>query len=443
MSDVVTAFLRNRGELLLVRRSDEVGTYAGHWGGISGYVEPETDDPLEDAHREIREETGLSPDGDATLVRRGEPLDVTDGDREWTVHPFLFDTETREVSANEELADWEWLPAPTMRERQTVPSLWATYQRVAPSVESIAGDATHGAAWLSLRALEVLRDRAAVAAEHPQRGWDDVATVAHDLLNARPSMAVLSNRVNRAMAVACGIDTEDNSPTNPTRTPAAVVASAQETLAKAVDADEEAAATAADRLATTVDTDEPLVATLSRSGTVYAALTAAQPAVLVGESRPAREGVETADRLSAAGLDVTLATDAALAWAFDERSDVPTPDAVLVGADTVLPDGSAINKVGTRALAQGARQEGLPVYVVAASDKISPSTAVHTEFGERSALYTPAGDASDGVEVWNPIFDRTPADCVSGVVTERGVLDAEEIGNIAEQHRTQAEWTDV
>ena len=57
---VVTAFLRHQDRVLLVRRSDRVGTYQGRWSAISGYLED--DAPLQQAYREIREETGLSQD---------------------------------------------------------------------------------------------------------------------------------------------------------------------------------------------------------------------------------------------------------------------------------------------------------------------------------------------------------------------------------------------
>ena len=52
---VVTCFLRNRGAVLLLRRSDQA--YQGKWGAVSGYVEGT---PEETAHREIAEKTGLA-----------------------------------------------------------------------------------------------------------------------------------------------------------------------------------------------------------------------------------------------------------------------------------------------------------------------------------------------------------------------------------------------
>ncbi|MFB6303024.1 MAG: NUDIX domain-containing protein [Haloferacaceae archaeon] len=404
---VVTCFLRHDGRVLLTRRSDAVGTYVGRWAGVSGYVEGDPGDALDDARREISEETGL----DATLVRAGDPLDLTDGGRAWTVHPFLFEASDRGVRPNEELADWEWVHAPAMHDRETVPGLWAAYRRVAPTVETVRGDRDHGSTWLSLRALEVLRDRAATA-----DGWDAVAAVARDLRDARPAMAVVANRVNRAMY---GAD----------RDAAAVRRAAATTLDDAVGVDREAAARAAGLL------DGP-VATLSRSGTVVAALREAGVPVVVGESRPGREGVATAEALAEGGIEVTLVADAALSGAFGDGTAVPDAASALVGADAILPDGTAVNKTGSRPLALAADAAGRPVRVAAARDKVRPDDAVPTETGDPTALYD--GDAAVRTAV--PLFERVPAALVDGVVTERGVLDADGVRAAAADHREAAGW---
>ena len=87
---VVTAFLRYRGRVLLVRRSGRVGSYQGRWSAISGYLEDP--DPLQQALREIREETGLDTEV-LRLRARAEPLEVPAPELGicWMVHPFLFE----------------------------------------------------------------------------------------------------------------------------------------------------------------------------------------------------------------------------------------------------------------------------------------------------------------------------------------------------------------
>ncbi|HMB49843.1 MAG TPA: initiation factor 2B, partial [Natronoarchaeum rubrum] len=182
--------------------------------------------------------------------------------------------------------------------------------------------------------------------------------------------------------------------------------------------------------------DDAGVLTLSRSGTVLDALRSASPrSVHVAESRPAREGISVAEELAAA-LDapVTVLADAAVAHAL-ATEDV---DAVVVGADAVLPDGRVVNKTGTRTAALAAAREGIPVYAVAASDKITRRETVNLETGDATAIYD--GDAE--LDVLNPTFDVTPGDLVDAVVTERGRLGAEDVAAIAEEHGALTAWRD-
>jgi len=133
---VVTCFLLRRSpsgdEVLLLRRSQQVGTYRGRWAAVSGYLEEA--DPLAQAFREIEEEAGLAPD-EVTLLRAGDPLVVvdTEADRRWIVHPFLF-----EVSPDARVrVDWEhtearWVQPEEVSAFETVPQLAEALTRVYP-----------------------------------------------------------------------------------------------------------------------------------------------------------------------------------------------------------------------------------------------------------------------------------------------------------------------
>ncbi|WP_436346089.1 NUDIX domain-containing protein [Natronorubrum sp. FCH18a] len=472
-SHVVTAFLRNRGEVLLLRRSDAVGTYVGRWGGVSGFAEG---DPDEQVRAEIREETGLEPGDDLSFVRSGRPVRFEDPavGREWVVHPYLFDSDSREIDLSEEHDALEWV-APTEicldgvsadgdsadvgaedgdadgeADRETVPELWTAYERVAPTVRSIAADDEHGAASLSIRALEVVRDRAALivaegeeseATTSPRNGergtrefdvdpaaeWDELAELAGRLLEARPSMAVLRNRVNRAMSEAVDAAPDEESiPGAP-----AVLEATLAGIERATAADTDAAAAASERI-------DGTVATLSRSGTVLEALRGGDPSrIFVAESRPAREGIDVAEELAAddeIDCPVTVHTDAAAAHVLSQEA----VDRVVVGADTVLQDGSVVNKTGTRALALAAAHEGIPVTVVAATDKLTTREEVNLESDDRSAVY----DGAAPLDVLNPTFDVTPAACVCEIITERGSLETDDVGSVVEELRGLEDWRD-
>ena len=130
---VVTCFLEHKGKVLLLRRSDRVGTYRGRWAGVSGYIEAGVA-PVEQAWTEIAEETGLGR-GDAELGVEGRPLEVVDAglDRRWVVHPFRF----RVLSPEKVRLDWEhtecrWIAPDDMGQDETVPGLAEAWQRVAP-----------------------------------------------------------------------------------------------------------------------------------------------------------------------------------------------------------------------------------------------------------------------------------------------------------------------
>jgi 8-oxo-dGTP pyrophosphatase MutT (NUDIX family) len=135
-ANVVTCFLLRRSggedEILLLRRSQQVGTYRGRWAGVSGYIE-ETD-PLTQAYAEIGEETGLARE-DVQLLRTGEPLAVVDAeaDRRWIVRPFLFEVrEPARIRTDWEHIETRWIQPKDIFQYETVPQLAETLMRVYP-----------------------------------------------------------------------------------------------------------------------------------------------------------------------------------------------------------------------------------------------------------------------------------------------------------------------
>lgn len=120
---VVTAFLRHRGKILLVRRSGDVGSFRGRWSAISGYLEDPT--ALAQARREIREETGL-PAGEVELVVEAPALTVDEPamGRCWVVHPFLFEVaDPRQVHLDWENTELRWVEPQDVTGYATVPRL--------------------------------------------------------------------------------------------------------------------------------------------------------------------------------------------------------------------------------------------------------------------------------------------------------------------------------
>ncbi|WP_103029585.1 NUDIX domain-containing protein [Salinibacter altiplanensis] len=419
---VVTVFLRHRGNVLLLRRSDDVGAYPGRWGAVTGHVED--DDPPASALQTIEEETGLR-DTDVRPQRQGAAFTVEDDDHgtHWRVHPFLFDVDTRSIQTNWETEEVEWASPTALLRRDTVPDLWTSYRRVAPSILGVTNDTTHGSAYLSIRALEVLRDRAGMLAHSEASTIEDargrLVGTAHRLLDARPSMAAMGNRLHRAMHASL-----------PELPPDAVETNAHEAIQNALAADAAAAETAAAQVG------GAHVLTLSRSGTVLSALQAADPSptVSVAVSGPEEEGVGVAEHLAEAGLDVTLLPDAAVAHRLREG----TIDAVLVGADTIQSSGAVVNKAGTYGAALAARRAEVPVYAACAVDKISVDDDTSDESAPDRTVY----DGSSDVAVWSPRFDTTPPALITGgLLTDRGTLEADELNTVTEELAKLRTWT--
>ncbi len=123
---VVTSFIENEGEILILKRSEYVGTYQGKWAGVSGYVE-ENEVPLERAINEIEEEVGLR---DLQMIREGEPVLSRNEKNVWIIHPYLFHTESREVELDWEHTEHRWVEPGKVLEFDTVPRLEKTLGRV-------------------------------------------------------------------------------------------------------------------------------------------------------------------------------------------------------------------------------------------------------------------------------------------------------------------------
>jgi 8-oxo-dGTP pyrophosphatase MutT (NUDIX family) len=126
MPQVVTCILEHDGKILLLKRSNQVGTYRGLWGGVAGYVE-EFEDPYDTALKEIQEEAGIELDA-FELVKKGNPIefsDTYDGRRyDWVVYPFLFHVQSKEpIHIDWEHEEYRWVHPSEMRKLNTVPGL--------------------------------------------------------------------------------------------------------------------------------------------------------------------------------------------------------------------------------------------------------------------------------------------------------------------------------
>ncbi len=174
-------------------------------------------------------------------------------------------------------------------------------------------------------------------------------------------------------------------------------------------------------------------------GTALAVLYAAQAAgrrfeVLVDETRPLLQGARlTAWELTRAGIPATLITDS-MAGAAMARLGV---DLVVVGADRIATNGDTANKIGTYGLALLARAHRCPSMWWPRPRRwtaaLATGEAIPIEERAASEVRCLAGrpTAPAEVQVWNPAFDVTPAELVTAIVTEAGVIRPPYAGRLA------------
>jgi methylthioribose-1-phosphate isomerase len=103
-------------------------------------------------------------------------------------------------------------------------------------------------------------------------------------------------------------------------------------------------------------------------------------------------------------------------------------DLIVVGADRIAANGDTANKIGTYTLAVLAKRHNIPFYVAAPLSSFDPAIpdGSHIPIEERSADevtgYGKVRWAPKGVRVRNPAFDVTPADLITGIISEKGVV---------------------
>jgi len=147
--------------------------------------------------------------------------------------------------------------------------------------------------------------------------------------------------------------------------------------------------------------------------------------VIACETRPYLQGARlTAWECLQEGIPCTLITDS-MAGYLMSRGEV---DVVVVGADRIAANGDVANKIGTYTLAVLARRHGIPFYVAAPLSTFDPSIpdGSHIPIEERSpdevTGYRGTRWAPQGVSVRNPAFDVTPAELITGIICEKGVV---------------------
>ncbi len=144
-----------------------------------------------------------------------------------------------------------------------------------------------------------------------------------------------------------------------------------------------------------------------------------------GETRPLLQGARlTAAELRSNNIPVTLVTDSMAALLMQQGRI----QAVIVGADRITANGDVANKIGTYSLAVLAKHHGIPFYVAAPYStfdlRLASGSEIEIEQRHGDEIRRPQGAvfAPADIPVYNPAFDVTPANLITAIITERGVI---------------------
>ncbi len=294
-------------------------------------------------------------------------------------------------------------------------------EEIGARIREISEDTSHGASWLARQAIGAVMlvsqtSEASTSAEL----LDELKVVARALLEAKPSMASITNAVSRLVyEVAQQYEREKDLDS--------LKLFAQSTCTELIKASEGAVAMIAQRASQLIETGDR-VFTCSYSATVCQALKTAREAgksfpVIVAESKsPSGRGygMMAAEEIGSYGIPAEIVPDDAI------RSNATRANKVLIGADSVLSDGSLINGTPSYELAIAARERGVPFYALCEQSKFTPDVL------RRRGHLVQEPELEVG-------FDRIPARLITGILTEEGMLEPEEVAHAIRDVRRYVE----
>jgi methylthioribose-1-phosphate isomerase len=153
------------------------------------------------------------------------------------------------------------------------------------------------------------------------------------------------------------------------------------------------------------------------------------------ETRPLLQGARlTCWELLRQKIDTTLICDSMVASLMAQGKI----DIILTGADRIASNGDSANKIGTYMLAVLAKHHNIPFYIVAPSStfdlkiKSGRQIPIEERKSEEVTHFAGVSIAPKGIKVYNPAFDVTPANLITGIVTEYGIIRPPYVKNIYE-----------
>jgi translation initiation factor 2B subunit (eIF-2B alpha/beta/delta family) len=273
---------------------------------------------------------------------------------------------------------------------------------LAATVEELKSDRSHGASWMARRAVETLLEVSEQPFDSSEALLEALVGAARELSESRPGVGAIAGASGRVLAAASAhrhIDVDE------------LRRLIGEESNGILDGRIRAAASIAIQLQDRLR--DGVVLTHSASATVREALVHTPPArAICTVSEPVGEGRDFADDLRGEGLNVDLVEDADAPAALDDAT------LFLVGADTVFLDGTLNNKIGTTAIAEAAAERNVPTIVACEIIKLAPIGAA---------------SAPEPSEAERTLFELTPPELLTEIVTEEGVTATDCVGSLVDR----------
>jgi methylthioribose-1-phosphate isomerase len=160
--------------------------------------------------------------------------------------------------------------------------------------------------------------------------------------------------------------------------------------------------------------------------------------VYVDETRPMLQGARlTAWELKQAKIDVVVICDNTAGWLMKQGKI----NAVITGADRISANGDAANKIGTYSLSILAREHGIPFYLAAPSStfdlsiKSGNQIPIEQRPADEVRFLGKERITPNGVDIYNPAFDVTPAENITAIISEKGIIQPPTIEKIRQVFR--------
>ncbi len=270
---------------------------------------------------------------------------------------------------------------------------------ISDQIDELRSDNVHGAGWLSRKSIDILKMAVQQNCEDAVSGFiEDIRITAAAIAGARPSMISISNYINQFLnyiiAASQNINRVD-------LLRSFAVDKGNQLLTKS----RESSLKAAEHGAKTIGSRAAAI-TCSYSSTVCETFKIAHDnlnhlRVIAAESCYGKNsyGYITAEQLGKHGIAVTVIKDNEIV------KYIGGTDLALVGADSILADGTLINGIPTYNLAKACSEEGIPFYCICETAKFD----IHKINNNRSKP--------------EPGFEKIPPDLIAGVITEDGIMN--------------------